>query len=668
MKRSIKTKLRAMVLIISASALLITSLLGVWIMMMIRTQSETSLINETRSNLTDLVQDRAELTEEKLRSYREATEFFALCMGDAYSHPDEYIPGKMLSSRPDDPDEYMFTTIRRDPRIDLNDYIDELQYGYGFDTEFRTYMENAGGIISVVYWGDENGLLSMYDRKCVSVDPSEIYDFWDSTWYSQCKKQRRTIFTDIYYDKFGAGLTLTCATPIYKDNGEFIGVFGIDVKVSDFYEQMVALNKGDGSYVFLMDSRGNVIRPDSDAIPLSVAEGLDEDSCQRLLDSDGAVFERNGNYYTGAKIPSTGWTLCIHSPADNNLLAVHTIDNEILTAIIAFIIVFVVMLAIVAFVSNGFASDIADPIIALKEDVAGISEGDLDRKAEVRTDDEIGELAKSVNGMSESLKAYIENIRHMTANQERLSAELSVAAKIQSDMLPAVFPAFPDRKDFDVYATMTPAREVGGDFYDFFLTDDDHLALVIADVSGKGVPAALFMVITKTLIKNHAMGGEDPASILKNVNRQLSIGNEEMLFVTAWIGIITLSTGEMICADAGHEYPALYRVGSPGFELIKGEHFPPLGTDGDNEYIQTELKLNRGDSLFVYTDGLTDVKDPMGTKYGIDRVVGSLAFLAGKPPRKLVTGMMDNIDGYRDGCDPFDDITMMCVQYRGPLM
>ena len=216
--------------------------------------------------------------------------------------------------------------------------------------------------------------------------------------------------------------------------------------------------------------------------------------------------------------------------------------------------------------------------------------------------DEIGALAVSFRNMMNELDDYMANLAAVTADKERIATELNVATQIQASMLPCIFPAFPGRREFDVYATMTPAKEVGGDFYDFFLVDDDHLALVIADVSGKGVPAALFMVIAKTLLKNAAQTGLSPKAVLEKVNNQLCENNEAEMFVTVWLGIYEISTGKLTAANAGHEYPAV-RHENGKFELFKDRHgFVLAGMEGAR-YREYELELKAGDTLFVYTDG-----------------------------------------------------------------
>ena len=247
--------------------------------------------------------------------------------------------------------------------------------------------------------------------------------------------------------------------------------------------------------------------------------------------------------------------------------------------------------------------------------------------------------------------------------KERIGAELNVATQIQHSMLPSIFPAFPERPEFDIYASMTPAKEVGGDFYDFFLVDDDYLALVIADVSGKGVPAALFMVTAKTLLKNAAQGGLTPAQVLKQVNGQLLENNEAEMFVTVWLGIYEIPTGKLIAANAGHEYPALRR-GDGHFELYKDRHGFVLAGLESARYQEYELELAVGDTLFLYTDGVTEATDAHNTLYGTDRMLTALNARPEGNPRSLLAEVKGDIDRFVGEAPQFDDITMLCLKRR----
>ncbi len=248
--------------------------------------------------------------------------------------------------------------------------------------------------------------------------------------------------------------------------------------------------------------------------------------------------------------------------------------------------------------------------------------------------------------------------------KQRIGAELNVATQIQADMLPRIFPAFPDRKEFDIYASMTPAKEVGGDFYDFFLVDDDHIALVMADVSGKGVPAALFMVIAKTLIKNRAQLGESPAEVLKNVNEQLCEGNEAELFVTVWLAIIEISTGKGIAANAGHEHPVIRRADGQ-YELVTYRHSPAVATMEGIRFKEHPFELHPGDRLFVYTDGVPEATNADNELFGSERMLEALNRDPGAEPEELLRNVREGIDAFVGDAPQFDDITMLGFRYTG---
>ncbi len=278
--------------------------------------------------------------------------------------------------------------------------------------------------------------------------------------------------------------------------------------------------------------------------------------------------------------------------------------------------------------------------------------------------DEIGRLYHTVRQMEQSIFDYIQDLTKITSEKERIGAELSVATRIQASMLPCIFPAFENRTEFDIYATMTPAKEVGGDFYDFFLVDDDHLALIIADVSGKGVPAALFMVITKVLLKNSAQSGKSPREIFEDVNANLCANNPIDMFVTAWMGILEISTGKLICSNAGHEYPALCRANG-NYELIRDPHGLVLACMDDSTYQNYEIQLFPGDTLYVYTDGVAEAMDSENQLFGTDRMLASLNKNIDAKPVNLLPRVKEDIDAFVGEAPQFDDITMLVIRYMG---
>lgn len=283
-------------------------------------------------------------------------------------------------------------------------------------------------------------------------------------------------------------------------------------------------------------------------------------------------------------------------------------------------------------------------------------------KIEVSGKDEIYTLSEGVASMADGVRNYMVNLESVTAEKERIGAELNVATQIQADMLPSIFPPFPERTEFDIYATMDPAKEVGGDFYDFFLIDDDHLGVTMADVSGKGVPAALFMVIAKTLIKNKAQLGGTPAEVLSYANEQLCEGNKAEMFVTVWFAIIEISTGKGIAANAGHEHPA-FRSGNGQWELVKYKHSPAVATMEGMKFREHEFEIHTGDSIFVYTDGVTEATSSDKQLFGEDRLLGALNKDPMAEPKQLLENVKKDIDEFVAEAPQFDDITMMCIKW-----
>ena len=282
----------------------------------------------------------------------------------------------------------------------------------------------------------------------------------------------------------------------------------------------------------------------------------------------------------------------------------------------------------------------------------------------IHTGDEIQALSEAIKTMELEINEYIQDLTSVTAEKERIGAELNVATQIQADMLPRIFPAFPERTEFDIYATMNPAKEVGGDFYDFFLVDDDHLAVVIADVSGKGVPAALFMVIAKTLIKNHAQNKDCPGEVFTQTNEQLCEGNDAGLFVTAWMGILEISTGKFTYVNAGHN-PPLLRHADGSFEWLKSRPgFVLAGMEG-LRYRENVMELAQGDTLYLYTDGVTEATNGAQELFGDDRLQNALNEQPDLPVDDLLHKIKNDIDSFVGEAEQFDDITMLGLKYHG---
>ena len=291
----------------------------------------------------------------------------------------------------------------------------------------------------------------------------------------------------------------------------------------------------------------------------------------------------------------------------------------------------------------------------------------------INTDDEIEELWRAMVNMEEDMNDTMQGIREVTEEklelknrQERIQNELSIATRIQEGILPSVFPPFPERKEFDIYASMVPALEVGGDFYDFFLIDEDHLGIVMADVSGKGISGALFMVISKTLIQNETMINHgQPSKVLSIVNQRLLEGNEAEMFVTVWLGILTISTGEIVYVDAGHEYPAIAHQNGR-FELFKDVHGMPVAALETTKFREGTIQLLPGDTMYLYTDGVTDANNPAKERFDTDRMLDALNINPNGTVKEINDNVHHAIREFMQDEPPFDDTTMLVFRYSGP--
>ena len=276
---------------------------------------------------------------------------------------------------------------------------------------------------------------------------------------------------------------------------------------------------------------------------------------------------------------------------------------------------------------------------------------------------EISDLAQAIGDMEIATLEYIDSLSKAISEQQKLGAELDIARQIQESSLPSTFPAFPLRKEFDLFASMRPAKQVGGDFYDFFLVDDDHLAMIIADVSGKGVPAALFMMVTKILINEGAMTGATPAAIFEFINDRICARNQAEMFVTIWFGILKISTGEIIASNAGHDNPAVLRNGR--FEFVKEKRGVVIGAMSGMKYKNFELKLEKGDKIFLYTDGVPEATDEKHKMLGLPATLEALNELSHGSPKEIIDGINARVDAFMGDAPRFDDTTMLCLSYFG---
>ncbi len=508
-------------------------------------------------------------------------------------------------------------------------------------------------------------------------------------WYTAAQQAGEMIFTGLEKDAYTGEVGVTCAVPVTVGD-EFIGVVAVDLvleNMSDFVRSAA----DSGSYAFIINNRGQVILSPEDNGTFRAEEAETADDLRESEDPDLARFVtaalqeptdltlltlNDRQYYVaGAPMPTIGWAVIgvvdkevTEQPGNvlsEGFTAVNTAAAEKFRAGTAGTnrnAMLMIMLLMLVSGTGGLymANRIVKPVKAMTEEITNSSKTGqvFEMKDVYRTSDEIELLAESFDDLSRKTVQYINDITEITKEKERIGTELELARKIQADMLPNIYPAFPERSEFDIYATMDPAKEVGGDFYDFFLIDNDHLGMVIADVSGKGVPAALFMMMSKILINNYSMMGGSPARILEKINDTICQNNEEEMFLTVWLGILEISTGRITAANAGHEYPAI--CGADGkFELLKDRHGFVIGGIEGVKYTDYEMTLEKGGMLFLYTDGVPEAMNEEHELFGAERMIEAMNSSSAEGPVELLTDVTHALDAFVGDAAQFDDVTML---------
>ncbi len=544
----------------------------------------------------------------------------------------------------------------------------------------------------------DGNLLAVSDRSasCLSADGTPLtLDVRNRPWYRQAVEAGELFFTGVEIDSYTGIATLECAAPVYRD-GELVAVVGADVfltSIRDYVESttsegsFVCVINGDGQVLFSPMKEGS-FKPELSAeapdlrqsgnaeLAAFVSDALQGATGLRTLSVDGKDY-----YMAGVPMDTLDWTVVsvvdkalTRQPTEAMLENYDTINAKALGAFRGgaqkssqTFIVLVTVLILLGMVGALFiASRIVKPVEHMTRRINALRGGDtlFEMEDAYRTNDEIEILAESFASLSKKTADYIEQITEITAEKERIGTELALATRIQADMLPNTYPAFPDRPEFDIYASMDPAKEVGGDFYDFFLVDSDHLCMVMADVSGKGVPAALFMMASRIILASYAKQGMSPAEIMRSTNETICQNNREEMFVTVWLGILKISTGKIRAANAGHEYPVLMQPGGK-CELYKDKHGFVLGGMDGVKYKEYEFTLQPGARLFLYTDGVPEATNAENELFGTDRMLDALNEDMQADPQKVLQQVRRAVDAFVGEAEQFDDLTMLCLEYKG---
>ena len=514
-------------------------------------------------------------------------------------------------------------------------------------------------------------------------------------WFIEAGERGELFFTGVELDTHTDIPGLVCVAPVYRD-GELAAVVGADVfltSIRDYVESTTS----EGSFVCVINSDGQVLfspmkegslkpelsaeAPDlrqsgSPELAAFVSDALQGATGLRTLSVDGKDY-----YMAGVPMDTVDWTVVsvvdkalTRQPTEAMLENYEAINAKALGAFRGgtqkssqtFIVLVAVLILLGMVGALLIASRIVKPVEHMTRRINTLRGGDtlFEMEDVYRTNDEIEILAESFADISKKTADYIEQITVITAEKERIGTELALATRIQADMLPNTYPAFPDRPEFDIYASMDPAKEVGGDFYDFFLVDDDHLCIVVADVSGKGVPAALFMMASRIILASYAKQGKSPAEIMRSTNETICQNNREEMFVTVWLGILEISTGKIRAANAGHEYPVLMQPGGK-CELYKDKHGFVLGGMDGVQYKEYEFTLQPGARLFLYTDGVPEATNRDNELFGTERMLDALNEDMQADPQMVLHQVRCAVDAFVGDAEQFDDLTMLCLEYKG---
>jgi len=652
--------------------------------------SENALINELQNELVQTASDKAKTAETRMESYGSAVEIAADYAGVLLSYPDDYEGKEVMYPRSENGGVWTMQRSLATQDIAYESVKKQNMVLGNLETVFRSIIENYDNV-SCLYIGTEDGLLISYDKNSDYAEfpgQENYYDYTQSDWYNGVKAATSPVFTEAYQDGYGRGLTISCVMPVRNKDGKFCGALAIDILMQDINESLINDGIKDPNKAVLIDKKGSIIASaDVDPTSTDSLSIFDESQNSPLKNvSDQLLNEDNGLatsqtddgelFISFSTIKSTQWVLCVLSPVEeiiapavkirssidaNTSKVTEVIVNGIRDVLAACLVLFAVLLLLITYFVGRAADKITTPLKTLTRDVSEISRGDLNYVTQVNTSDEIGTLANAFNSMTKSLRTYIDDLTDATAREERISSELSMATRIQADHLPSEYPAFPERDEFDLFFTSKPAKEVGGDFYDFFLIDDSHLGILIADVSGKGVPAALFMMISKVMIKNRAKLGGTPSEILSFANNQLCENNKVEMFVTVWLGILDLKTGILTASNAGHEFPAVKHADGK-FELFLDRHgFVLAGMEG-SRYRDYTIQMNPGDMLYVYTDGVAEATNSENELFGTERMLDALNNAPSEDCKDVIHSVLDGVEAFVAEAPQFDDITMLCLR------
>ena len=659
---------------------------------------------QLKETLGELAESRATFIDHELEYMKENVIVLADTMTEIMQNPQNYSPVELPDPR------YTKipmgkTYITYSPDLHASGISENLRNEIEMAANIRNFLEPLAKSYfkckSSFYVGSNKGYFicsSVFPNEEYSpVENNEIYDYDPRLrpWYKQAMDAGAPVFSDLYTNIVNDGYQLLGTSAPYYDNNGIAGVVGLDISNGDIYQAIVDTAIGEEGFSFVLNDKGEVIlSAKNDGILATKVGGNDirlasetslADAAKSMVKGESGVVPvkiDGKNYYLAySPMPSIGWSFGTLTLQDEIIKASESTRDYFIGQIEIFqedlqkqysflfklsVAILLMLLFVLFFLSSKFSKRVSQPIMELSDNVREIASGNLDKKIDIHTGDEIEHLAACFNAMTSELKDYMKNLTKVTAEKERIATELNVAKDIQHSMLPNIFPPYPNRKDFDIYATMNAAKGVGGDFYDFYLLDENHLAMTIGDVSGKGIPASLFMVISKTVLKNFttfATAPDDYAAVVENANNQLCQGNEEMMFVTVFFGVLEINTGKFVYVNGGHNPPIIYHAESNSCEYLSVKKNFVLGGMEEVPYKQQEITLQRGDLIFTYTDGVNEAMNEQNEEYTSERLLNFMNSTDCRADLKTLLAVVKaDVAKHVGAAEQSDDITMLALR------
>ncbi len=671
----------------------------------VQEQSEKSMMRMAEESMKNMAAQAADNTDWEMWELKKEAVTLAAQAEDVFQHPEYYAEREVNPPSLENAGQLSLQLM-------MADYADPTEEEMAMVRKLANLAPMMASMIESNEFDTQDLIISLPNGVSLFMDITSErkfsddgvllpYDPKERPWWQEAVEKQDVVLTHAVHSTLLNVSEIEFGVPIYVD-GELQAVVESSVQLDTFQTFVSEVTIGDGIFSIVVSDDGKLVYSPFEEGELKMDHMLSTDIVDSDNDELDALLQEalkgdvgfsevtvNGKEYCVAYGPmvTVGWSQLLfmekdilNKPTENLLIqlqesagtAIQQYEKGFRQSSLLTIIVMVLLVVNAVLVALMFSGRLTNPINRMTESVRQIGGDNFDFVMDdvYRTGDEIELLAETFGELSERTKKYIQEIMEITAEKERIGAELSVAAKIQQDMLPQSFPIYPDRLEFEVFASMDPAKEVGGDFYDIFLIDEDHLALVMADVSGKGVPASLFMVISKTLIQTCALNGGSPSEIMTDVNLRLCEGNTSAMFVTVWLAIVTLSTGEVTEANAGHENPLLLRKKEKeeesAYEIQEHPHSLVLGGLKRTKFQEDSFVLRPGDAIFIYTDGLPEAVNAQNEQFQMERVVESVNRYKDLRPAEILAGIRKDVDAFVGDAEQFDDLTMMSFIYHGP--